>query len=135
MSGRLRLTLAYLLLLALLVVVALVAFAGSSCAGDVPGVPCPEAGRNRAIVVAMVGVATWLLVTPFAFLAEFGLRRRIAYRGMWARAHRRGLLVGLAVAALAGLRLGGALSVPGALFVVVMLVLVEWFAIRRLDLP
>ena len=87
------------------------------------------------MVVALAAVAATLLVVPFAFLAEFAVRHRIAYRGMRGRALRRGLLVGLAVAALAGLRLGGALSVPAALFVAVMLGLLEWFTVRRFDVP
>jgi len=87
------------------------------------------------VVVALASLAVMLIVTPFAFLAEFAARRRIVYRGMWLRAVRRGLLVGLAVAALAGLRLGDALSVPAALFVLTMLALLEWFTVRRLDAP
>jgi hypothetical protein len=39
------------------------------------------------------------------------------------------------IAALAGLRVGDALSVASALFVVIMAVLVEWSAVRRFDLP
>jgi hypothetical protein len=62
-------------------------------------------------------------------------RRRILYRGAWPRAARRGLLVGVTLAALAGLRIGAALSVPGAIFVVIIALVVEWFAIRRLDRP
>ncbi len=72
-----------------------------------------------------------LLVTPFAFLGEIITRRRIVYRGAWLRAARRGVLVGLVVAILAGLRLGGALSVPVALFVVILAGVVEWLAARR----
>lgn len=85
--------------------------------------------------MALVGATVGLAVTPFAFLAEFAARRRIEYRGSWGRALRRGLLAGLAVATIAGLRVGGALNVPSALFVVVMVGLVEWVAIRRFDLP
>jgi hypothetical protein len=132
-SGRLRLALAFILLLGVLSGVVLVAYAGNACATDLPNGPCPDAGLHRGVVVALAGVTTMLLVVPFAFLAEFAARRRIVYRGMWWRALRRGLLAGLAIAALAGLRLGGALSVPAALFVVVMLGLLEWFAVRRLD--
>jgi hypothetical protein len=57
------------------------------------------------------------------------------YRGAWGRAVRRGLIVGALVAALAALRLGGALSVPVLLFLLVIAALVEWFAMRRLDVP
>ena len=74
-------------------------------------------------------------MVPFAFLGEFVVRRRIVYRGAWARAVRRGLLVGLVVITLAGLRLGGALSVPVAIFVVLLAGAAEWFAVRRVDLP
>jgi hypothetical protein len=48
---------------------------------------------------------------------------------------RRGLLVALVVAAFAGLRVGEALTVAAALFVLLMAALVEWFAVRRFDLP
>lgn len=135
MSGRTRLTLAAIIALAALLAVLLLAFAGNTCATDLPGHPCPAAGTNRAIVVVLGAMVAGLLVVPFAFLAEFALRRRIVYRGAWGRALRRGLLVGLAVAAVAGLRLGGQLSVPSALFVVVMVGLLEWFAFRRFDVP
>lgn len=130
-----RLAVAAFVLLAVAAAAALVAFTQSSCATDLPGQPCAEAGFNRAVVVALVGLVTFLAVTPFAFLAEFAVRRRIAYRGSWGRALRRGLLAGLVVAAMAGLRVGAALSVPAALFVLVMAALVEWFAVRRFDLP
>jgi hypothetical protein len=135
MSGRARLGLAMTLLLGVLCGLLVVVVAGNACASNLPGAPCPDAGRNRTVVVALASLAVMLIVTPFAFLAEFAARRRIVYRGMWLRAVRRGLLVGLAVAALAGLRLGDALSVPAALFVLTMLALLEWSSVRRLDAP
>ena len=58
-------------------------------------------------------------------------RRRIVYRGAWSRAARRGVLAALIVAALAGLRLGGALSVPVALFVLLLAGVLEWFFVRN----
>ncbi len=70
-------------------------------------------------------------MTPFAFLGEVMARRRIVYRGAWVRAVRRGVLVGLVVAALAGLRLGGSLSVPIAIFVIILAGVVEWYLARR----
>ena len=130
-----RLTVIGLLLAAIVVAAALLVFVNASCATDQPGSPCPEAGFNRAAVVAMVGAAVALLIAAFAFLAEFAARRRIEYRGSWGRALRRGLLAGLVVAALAGLRVGEALSVASALFVVIIAALVEWSAVRRFDLP
>lgn len=134
MSGRTRLVVAGLALLALLVGVTLVAFAANACPTDVPARPCPEAWTNRMIVVVLAAAAAALLVAPFAFLSEFVARRHIVYRGAWARAARRGLLVAALVASLAGLRLGGALSIPGALFVLTLATMAEWFAVRRFDL-
>jgi hypothetical protein len=135
MTGRSRLAVATLVLLAVLGAVVLVAFAGNVCAGDLPGRPCPEAGTNRVIVVTLAALTAGLAVTPFALLAEFALRRRIVYRGAWGRAARRGALVAATIAALAGLRLGGALSVPVALFVISLAAALEWVAVRRFDLP
>lgn len=130
-----RLAVMVLVLLAVLSALAMLAFASSSCAMDQPGRPCPEAGFNRAVLVALVAITAGLAVTPFAFLGEFALRRRIEYRGSWGRAMRRGLLAALVVAAFAGLRVGEALNVPAALFVLLMAALAEWFAVRRFDLP
>jgi hypothetical protein len=133
-SGRTRLVVAGLALLALLAGVTLVAFAGNACPIDTPARPCPSAGTNRIVVVILAAAAVGLLVTPFAFLAEFVARRRIVFRGAWARAARRGLLASGLVAAMAGLRLGGALTVAGALFLLTLAGLAEWYAIRRVDL-
>ena len=135
MTGRSRVVVAALVLLAVLGAVVLVAFAGNSCAGDLPGRPCPEAGTNRAVVVALAAITAGLAVMPFALLAEFAVRRRIIYRGAWGRAARRAVLVAATVATIAGLRLGGALSVPVALFVISLAAALEWVALRRFDLP
>lgn len=131
MSGRHRLLVAALVLAGILAVVVLVAFAGRACPAETAAEPCPDAARNRAVVVALASVSAGLLVAPFAFLGEIVARRRIVYRGAWLRAARRGILVGLVVATLAGLRLGGALSVPVAIFVVILAGVVEWLAARR----
>lgn len=135
MTARSRTTVAACILLAILGVVVLIAFAGNACAGDLPGRPCPDAGSNRIVVVALAAATAGAAVAPFAFLAEFAVRRRIIYRGAWGRAARRGLLVAAVVAAIAGLRLGGALSVPAALFVISLAAALEWVALRRFDLP
>jgi hypothetical protein len=135
MTGRSRIAVAALVLLAVLAAVVLVAFAGNACADDLPGRPCPEAGANRVVVVVLAAITAGLAVMPFALLAEFAVRRRIIYRGAWGRAARRGLLVAAAIAAIAGLRLGGALSVPVALFVISLAAALEWVALRRFDLP
>jgi hypothetical protein len=108
-----------------------VAFASVACPVETETQPCPTAGPNLAIGVALAGVSVAALVTPFAFLGEFLARRRIAYRGAWPRAARRGAIAGLVIATLAGLRLGGALSVPVALFVLLVAGAAEWLAIQR----
>lgn len=130
MSGRHRTVAAALILVGILLALLLAAFAGSACPVDLSGQPCPDATRNVAIGVALASATVTLLVTPFAFLAEFVARRRIVYRGTWARAARRGILAGLVVAALAGLRLAGVLSVPIGIFVLILAGVAEWFAAR-----
>lgn len=131
MSGRHRTIVAGLMLMGVLAAVLLVAFASGACPVETELQPCPQAPRNLVIGVGLAATSAALLVTPFAFLGEVISRRRIVYRGAWARAARRGGLVGLVLAALAGLRLGGALSVPIAIFVVILAAVVEWFAARR----
>ena len=135
MRSGTRLAVAAFVVMALGSAGVLLLFAQNACATDLPARPCPEAGFNRAVVVSLVGLTAALAVTPFAFLAEFAARRRIVYRGTWGRAMRRGLLAGLTLAALAGLRVGGALTVPAALFVLFLAGLAEWFAVRRFDQP
>ena len=130
MSGRYRTIVAALILLGILALVLLVAFAGSACPVETEQQPCPDATRNLVVGIGLSAAAVGLLVTPFAFLGEFVARHRIVYRGAWARAARRGLLVGLVIAILAGLRLAGALNVPTALFVLILAGVGEWFAIR-----
>ena len=135
MTGHHRTVVAALALTAVLTALVLVAFAGNACPSQTADNPCAGANTNRILVVGLGALAVGLLVTPFAFLAEFVTRRRIAYRGAWFRAARRGVLCGMVVAALAALRIGGALNVPVAIFVVLLAVLVEWFSVRRLDGP
>lgn len=131
MSGRHRTIVAALLLLAVLAGVALVAWAGNACPVETEAQPCPDAGRNLVIGIGLAALAAGLVVTPFAFIGEVVARRRIVYRGAWARATRRGILVGVVVAVMAGLRLAGVLGVPTALFVVILAAIVEWFFVRN----
>ena len=130
-----RRAVALLGLLALASAGALLLFANTACPAELPSQPCAAAGTNRLMLIALAATTATLMVVPFAFLGEFVLRRRIVYRGAWARAARRGLLVGAVVVTLAGLRLGGALTVPVAIFVALLAAAAEWFAVRRLDLP
>ena len=131
MTGRHRTLVAALILLAILGAVVLVAYAARSCPVETELQPCPGAARHLVVVIGLAATSAGLLVTPFAFLGEVLARRRIVYRGAWWRASRRGLLVALVVATLAGLRLGGALSVATGLFVLILAGVVEWFFARN----
>lgn len=133
--GRHRIVIVLLVLLAVLSGVVLVAAATRLCPGELPGQPCQTGALNRAVVVGLAALTVALAVVPFAFLGELVARRRIVYRGAWWRAARRGVLAGLVIAALAGLRLGGALTPPVAIFVVAVGAGFEWFAARHVDLP
>jgi len=134
-NARQRLLVIALVLGAFACAGALLLFAMNACPAPGPDRPCPGATFNRLVVIGLTVLGTLLLVTPFAFLAEFLARRRIVYRGAWGRAARRGLLLAAVVAALAGLRLGGALTVPVALFAITLAGIVEWFALHRFDAP
>jgi hypothetical protein len=73
----------------------------------------------------LLGGAIAFTVAPLFWLGSYVLARRIAYRGAWWRAGRRAALSGLVATMFVLLRGQGAFSVPLALFVVVMAVLVE----------
>jgi hypothetical protein len=66
-----------------------------------------------------------LTATPIAWLVIFGRHRRIAYRGDWTRAARRGGWLGLVVAIFIVLRLQGALELPIALFILALVAVAE----------
>ncbi len=131
MSARHRLWVLGLIGLGLLATIGLVAFAARACPTPLPGQACPDAQRNVIVVVALASASVALLVAPFAFLTEIAVKRRIVYHGAWWRAGRRGALAGLLVAILAGLRLGGALTVPALIFLVVLAIVVERFVTGR----
>lgn len=72
-----------------------------------------------------IGTAVGLTATPLAWLAVFARRGRIAYRGDWLRAARRGLWTGLVAGLLVELRVLAVFSLPLALFIVVLVVFAE----------
>jgi hypothetical protein len=74
---------------------------------------------------ALIGLAVGLTATPIAWLVVFGRHRRIAYRGDWTRAARRGGWVGLIIAIFIVLRLQGALELPIALFILALAAVAE----------
>ncbi len=131
MSGRHRTIVAALILLGILAAMLLVLFAANTCPVETPVQPCPGAARNLVLAIGLAATTVALLIAPFAFLGEVVARRRIVYRGAWGRAARRGVLAGLVVATLAGLRLGGTLSVPVALVLVLLAGVIEWFFARN----
>jgi hypothetical protein len=77
------------------------------------------------IGAALIGLAVGLTATPVLWLLVFGRHRRIAYRGDWTRAARRGGWIGLIVTIFVVLRLQGALELPIALFILVLAVVAE----------
>jgi hypothetical protein len=131
MSGRQRRLVGGLLLLGVLGMLLLVWWASTACPVETGTQSCPGAARNLVVGISLAAISAALLVTPFAFLGEVVARKRIVYRGAWWRAGRRGALVGLVVAALAGLRLADVLSVPIALFAIMLGAVFEWFLARR----
>jgi hypothetical protein len=74
---------------------------------------------------ALIGLAVGLTTIPIAWLLVFGRHRRIAYRGDWTRAARRGGWIGLIVAIFIVLRLQAALELPIALFILALAAVAE----------
>ena len=72
-----------------------------------------------------IGVAGGLTSTPLFWLASFARQRRIAYRGDWTRAARRGLWVASLSAGLILLRLEGQFQLPVAIFLVALAAIAE----------
>lgn len=80
------------------------------------------AGYVGAVVI---GLAVGLTAMPLFWLSVFARHRRIAYRGDWTRAIRRGAWVAVVVAVFVVLRLQGLFEPAIALFVVAMVVVAE----------
>jgi hypothetical protein len=77
----------------------------------------PRADPAYAFVGAGVaGLALGLTAAPLFWLAAFARQRRIAYRGDWTRALRRGAWAGVLIALFVVLRAQGILQLPIALF-------------------
>ncbi len=82
----------------------------------------PTAGFVGAL---LIGLALGLTVVPLFWLGVFARHRRIAYRGDWTRAVRRGAWVAIVVTIFVILRLQGVFQAPIALFIVALVVLAE----------
>jgi hypothetical protein len=82
----------------------------------------PGAGLLGA---GLIGLALGLTAIPVFWLVVFSRHRRIAYRGDWVRASRRGGWVAIAAAVLIALRLQGVVQLPIVLFIVAMVIIAE----------
>ena len=91
-------------------------FLTRSPVGDVP---------VQLLGAALLGLAVALTAAPLLWLASFTVGSSIAYRGSWWRAGRRAGWLGLVVTLFVLLRVQGAFSLAVALFIVVMVVIVE----------
>ncbi|MDQ2964715.1 MAG: hypothetical protein M3R57_02575 [Chloroflexota bacterium] len=82
----------------------------------------PGAGFVGAI---LIGLAVGLTAMPLFWLSVFARHRRIAYRGDWTRAIRRGAWVTVVVTVLVVLRLQGLFEPAIALFILAMVLVAE----------
>jgi hypothetical protein len=73
----------------------------------------------------LIGLAVGLTTIPLFWLSVFARHRRIAYRGDWMRAVRRGAWVIVVVAVLVVLRLQNLFQPPIALFILAMVCVAE----------
>ncbi len=86
----------------------------------------PRASGQAAFIGAIaIGAAVGLTLVPLLWLVTFSRHARIAYRGDWLRAFRRGAWVAFVVALFVLLRLENAFSLPIALFVLVIVGVAE----------
>jgi hypothetical protein len=82
----------------------------------------PAAG---SIGAGLMGIAVALTSIPLFWLIVFGRHRRIAYRGDWIRAIRRGAWAGLLVTVIVLLRLQEIPILPVAVFMLSLVVVAE----------
>ena len=82
-------------------------------------------GQVVFIGAIVIGAAFGLTATPVLWLTVFSRHARIAYRGDWIRAFRRGGWIAFAIALFVLLRLENAFSLPIALFILVIVGVAE----------
>ncbi len=82
-------------------------------------------GQAAVLGAALIGLAFGLTAVPVMWLAVFSRHARIAYRGDWLRAFRRGGWIAFVIALFVLLRLENAFSLPIALFVLVIVGVAE----------
>jgi hypothetical protein len=81
--------------------------------------------RNAYAGAAAMGIAAGLTTAPIFWLGAFARQGRIAFRGDWARALRRGAWVAALVVVFVVLRVQGILQLPIALFLGAMAFVAE----------
>lgn len=79
----------------------------------------------RSVGAVAIGIALGLTTAPLFWLVDFARQRRIAYRGDWTRALRRGAWLGGLAAVIVLLRLEGLFQAPIALFLAALVVVAE----------
>jgi len=82
----------------------------------------PAAGSIGAL---LIGLAVGLTTVPLFWLAVFGRHGRIAYRGDWTRAIRRGMWVAVVAAAFVVLRLLQVFQPSIVLFIIALILVAE----------
>ena len=82
----------------------------------------PAAGLAGAAALA---VAAGLTMSPLFWLVSFARHNRIAYRGDWWRALRRGIWVGAVVGVFVVMRLNGIFQLPIGLFLIALALVAE----------
>ncbi len=82
----------------------------------------PSAGFIGGVAM---GIAVGLTTAPLFWLAAFSRHRRIAYRGDWARALRRGGWIAILVALFIVMRVQGIFQPPIGLFLAAMVLVAE----------
>jgi hypothetical protein len=80
---------------------------------------------NDLVGAGMIGLACGLTTVPLFWLVPFARHRRIALLGDWGRAMRRGCWVAAVITLFVALRIQAVLSLPIAVFVVVLVVMAE----------
>jgi len=86
----------------------------------------PFADPNSGFIGAIaLGVATGVTAAPLFWLISYARHRRIAYRGDWLRAGRRGAWVGILVAVFVVMRINGVLQPQIALFLIALALVAE----------